>query len=144
MNIAAEGISVVVPEHVPEKSKVSVEFGLPGIEERFLIRAMVARVEENPDGFQLGIRFDSDEGKVLAHVQVFVRDQLANLVLNRQQQAPKEIDLAESPPPRPSKPEERPREVEEYRPTKMTIDLDSSERAGDVAQMFKEAWKKKD
>jgi hypothetical protein len=141
MNIAAEGISVVVPERVGNGSKVSVEFSLPDAEESFLIKATVARVTEIPDGFQLGMRFDSFEGKVLVHVQEFVREQLVKMVKKKQQGAPEKTDHAKPPLPKAFRKVRQAHELEDYKPTKMVIDLDGSEKAADVAQMFEDAWK---
>jgi hypothetical protein len=147
LNIAAGGISVVVPQKVSKDSEVSVEFGLPGVEGRFLIKAVVARTVQNPDGFQLGLRF-KDEGWVLARVQEFVRDRLVKIVREKKKKAPVEKDRAKASAPKPFRrekpPDKPPEKQEDYRATKMTIDLDSSERASEVARLFKEAMKKKD
>lgn len=139
-DIGAEGISVIVAQLVPKESEVSVEFGLPGVEGRFLTKATVKRSEKRPDGFLLGLQFKT-EGWVMAAVQEYVRYQAMRI---RQQKTPEEKDRPKAPAPKPFK-QEKPREQGDgYKPTKLTIDLDSSERASEVARLFKEAMKKKD
>lgn len=147
LNIGAEGMSVVAPDKVRKKTEVSLEFSLPGEEGRFAIHAIVVRVERNPEGFKLGLRFKT-EGWVMAHVQEYVRNQLKRMAQAKKRGAPRQEEPKEAPAPRPFRQEQpapKPQAKDgEYKPDKMAIDLDRSERASEVARLFKEAIKKKD